>query len=153
MIQPNELNKFLINANINGYASESTAIEKERDGSTSIRYAAGEWSIHDNYFGGEPFGGRETVFYKNQPYWIMVYYGKVLQGFNHKKVYEFLKKSLLTMPEEAPYRGQRNFKEKDFEYKNNYTGDIECFRGKEKIFFKGVKCYEASYFGGLIAKE
>ena len=83
----------------------------------------------------------------------MAYYGKVLQDFEPKKAYEFLKKSLLTMPKEAPYRGQKYFKEGDFEYKNDYSGNLESFRGKEKILFKGIKCYEANYFGGLVDKE
>ena len=148
-----ELRKFLIDANVNGYASSSTSIQKETDGSSSIRYSSGEWRMHDNYFGGEPFGGREIVFYKDRPYWIMAYYGKVFQGFDRKIVYQFLKDALLSMPLEAPYRGDKHFSRDDFEYFNEYTGGIEDFRGKEMIVVKGMRCYEAHYLGGLIDKK
>jgi hypothetical protein len=145
-----ELRKFLVDANTNGYASASAAARKEADGSTSISYVSGDWKMHDNYFGGEPFGGREIVFYKNQPFWIMVYYGRVAQGFNPKEVFQFLKEALLSMPQEAPYRGNKYLSRDDFEYFNEYTGKVDDFEGREKITFKGVACYEARYFGGLV---
>lgn len=36
--------------------------------------------MNDNFFGGEPYGGREVVFYEEKPVWMMVYYGWVAEG-------------------------------------------------------------------------
>ncbi len=38
---------------------------------------AEEWAFHDNYFGGEPYGGRSVAFHQGKPVWIAVYYGWV----------------------------------------------------------------------------
>ena len=66
--------KFLIESNKAGYASgQEKQWIKELDGSTTIPFKKGEWHSQDNFFGGEPYGGRIVVFYKNKPYWIMVY--------------------------------------------------------------------------------
>ena len=73
-----KLRKFLIKANKMGYAAGDTVeITKEKDGSKTIAYKDGDWMFRDNYFGGEPYGGREVIFYKDKPIWMMVYYGWV----------------------------------------------------------------------------
>jgi hypothetical protein len=76
MIDLNELRKFKKEAHGAGYESENPKNEvKESDGSTTLWYESGDWKFHDNYFGGEPYGGRTIISYKNKPVWIMVYYG------------------------------------------------------------------------------
>ena len=70
--------KFLIDSNKVGYAGgEEKKWIKEADGSTTIPFEKGEWKSHDNFFGGEPYGGRTIVFYRGEHYWLMVYYGRV----------------------------------------------------------------------------
>lgn len=146
-----KINSFLIEANRNGYASDNPKDPiKEKDGSTSIFYKSGDWKMHDNYFGGEPFGGREIVFYQNKPFWIMVYYGKVLNGFDHKEIYPFLKDALKTMPIETPFRGKEKFSSDKFTYENKVQGDVENFSGKELIYKDGQECFWTKYSGGLI---
>ena len=76
------LKTFLIKAKKEGYASGETTTTKEADGSYSTRYESGDFKFHDNWFGGEPFGGREVVFYKGKPYWMMIYYGVDLTDGN-----------------------------------------------------------------------
>ena len=69
------LKKFLIACNKAGYAGgEEKKWIKERDGSTTIPFKLGDCESHDNFFGGEPYGGRTVVSYKGKPVWIMVYF-------------------------------------------------------------------------------
>ena len=59
-----KLKQFILEAKHNTFASGDSSLEKkEKDNSTSITYSKGEWEYNDNYFGGEPYGGREVVFY------------------------------------------------------------------------------------------
>jgi hypothetical protein len=146
-----DLKRFLLIANKNGYASPSAKITKEDDDSTTIEFRDADWRMHDNFLGGEPYGGREILFYKDKPTFIMVYYGwvdKNMDDFN--EVYTFLRNALALSPPENPYRGPKKYKEGRFEYVNNWTGDIENFQGEEIILKNSCKVYTAKYIGGLI---
>ena len=149
-----ELRKFLIDANKHTYATGDESLnKKEEDKSTSIIYRKGDWSFHDNFFGGEPYGGREVVFYQNNPIWIMVYYGSINTGIFPNAVYSTLQNALRHMPEEAPYRGPNELKEGPYTYQNIWTGTIENFSGKEIIIKNREEIYRASYGGGLVDKK
>jgi hypothetical protein len=76
-MENDDVKKFLIRANKSGYGNEYTQETAELDGSHTITYSEKDWSFHDNYFGGEPFGGREVIHHKGRPVWMMVYYGGV----------------------------------------------------------------------------
>lgn len=146
------LRKFLITSNKKGYAAgDNVTSTKEKDGSKTITYKEGNWSFHDNFFGGEPYGGREVIFYKGKPVWIMVYYGWVEKKIKDiDSVYAFLQKSLANAPDEYPYRGPKELKEKNYSYENEWSGELNNFSGKEVINVDGNKIYEATYIGGLV---
>ena len=148
-----KLTSFLFNAGQAGYGTgDYSNWIKEKNGSTSILYEEKDWEMNDNFFGGEPFGGRLVVFYKKKPVWIMVYYGYVLN--NNKlpieKVYKFLQNSLIKTPKSFPIRGPKKFIENDFIYKNSWLGKINQFAGEEKILANKSEIYKANYFGGLV---
>lgn len=143
-----KLKEFLIKAKANGYADEKTPIINESDGSFSNRFTDSEWAFHDNWFGGEPFGGREVVYVNKKPYWMMVYYGSDSQEV--EGVIPFLRNSLSHMPSDFPTRGPKEYSDNDFLYRNSWDGDIEQFKGKEEIFYKGKIVYSAEYSGGLV---
>ena len=148
-----EFIEFLIKAKTNGYASGESSVKiKEYDSSKTITFSEGKYKYHDNYFGGEPYGGREVVFIQGKPFWMMVYYGRVFENKNIsvKEIYSFLQKALKTIPAEAPYRGDRIYEEYNFFYMNLWAGTIENFSGKETLSHKGLQVYEASYLGGLV---
>jgi hypothetical protein len=42
------------------------------------------------------------------------------------------------------------FKEGDFEYKNEFEGDVNKFKGAEKILFQGEEVYKLEYHGGIV---
>lgn len=152
MIKKGELKKFLVDFAKNGYAAgNEKAWKKETNGSTSIKYKSGKWSVHDNFFGGEPFGGREIVFFEKNPIWIMVYYGLITpeeMDINH--IYEFLRKALSHVSPEAPLRGPELYNEDAFTYKNTWTGDIDTFSGKEIIEKDNKIVFATQYIGGLV---
>lgn len=149
-----ELRIFLIDANKHTYSTGDESLNnKEEDGSTTILYQNNGWKFHDNFFGGEPYGGREVVFYEDSPVWIMVYYGHIETNTPVTIVYPVLQKALRQMPQEAPFRGPKEMKEGEFYYHNTWNGTIEKFSGKETISMNGKTVYEASYIGGLVDRK
>ena len=150
-IDTQKLREFILKASRATYASgESSIKEKEQDGSTTIRYEDKEYRFHDNYFGGEPYGGREVVFLNNKPIWMMVYYGFVDPLVKAGDIYSFLMASLSNSTVEIPYRGPGLFEEGDLRYENKFIGDTKKFSGTEKIYKGDICVYEASYLGGFV---
>lgn len=145
------LKNFILSASRATYASgNETMKQKQADGSTTIEYKEGPYSYHDNYFGGEPYGGREVVFLNDKPIWMMVYYGFVHTNVQGKDVYPFLIESLSNATPDMPYRGPSLFEKESLSYQNTLTGDVTKFSGTEKILKNGTPVYEASYLGGLV---
>ena len=149
-----EIAQFIVEANKAGYASGQTGT-KQSDGSTTISYQNGDWFFHDNYFGGEPYGGREVVFYQNKAIFMMVYYGRISdKNFENKIIYSFLQKALRLGPTDKPFRGPEKFEEeidgRKMTYENKWQGEIDYFSGQEKIYIDGKEVYDASYAGGLV---
>lgn len=152
-MQEKDIKKFIFEASRATYASGDESIkQKEADGSTSIQYVAGEYRMHDNYFGGEPYGGREVVFLNAKAVWMMVYYGLVYEGSN-KEVYQFLMRALSNNTEEIPYRGPLHFEEDFWRYENDFEGDVSKFSGTERIFKNDLLVYEATYLGGFVDRQ
>lgn len=153
-----QLKEFLYKAAKTTYASWDNSLKKkEDDWSTTFFYEDGLRSYHDNYVGGEPFGGREIVFYDKKPYFIMTYYGRVVpeSGFllhenGLETVYKFLQKSLTLVPKEYPYRWPRFYELDNFLYKNDFEWEVNNFHGIESISYQGIKVYETRYVGGLV---
>ena len=152
MIDGTRLCKFLAKAKKSTYAAGDAAKKiAENDNSTTLIFEDGDLKYHDNYFGGEPFGGREVVFLQNVPIYIMVYYGLVDESTSDfKAVYKFLQKALLMIPENRPFRGPDKYTENDLTYTNSYTGEIGNFFGEEIISHAGKEIYKARYSGGFV---
>lgn len=144
------LQQFLIEAKKHGYASDVPP-QKEKDGSFSNRYEKEDWSFHDNWFGGEPFGGREIVLYKQKPYWMMVYYGSDTQKASDTIF--VLRKALSQMPEEMPLRGPNVLEVGKYKYVNIWKDTIERFIGEEKIYFEGDEVFRTNYAGGFVDRR
>ncbi len=147
------LRGFLLDANKAGYAS-GTPGTKEPDGSTTIEFESGDYKMQDNFFGGEPYGGREVIFLEGKPIWIMVYYGNVDESVeNVRDIYTFLQKALAQPPEDLPLRGPKVFEEGDLKYENSWQGELEKFSGKEIITRNRRMIYGARYLGGEVDKR
>ncbi|RMF54997.1 XRE family transcriptional regulator [Candidatus Woesearchaeota archaeon] len=146
-----KLNKFLVKAKANTYASSGEGGEKIiEDGSKELSYEEGEFKYRDRYFGFNPFVGEEIVWKKGKVLWAMNYYGKVIsREVPAKRIYEFLKEALSRVNEEIPFRGPKEFEKDELRYENYPSGTIEEFTGFEKIFHKGKEVYRLYYHGGL----
>lgn len=138
---------FIAEANLNGYSSGAEGI-KEKDGSTTYVYEKGRFKSHDNFFGGEPYGGRQVIYVDGSSYWITVYYGSVTPGEDLEKVYSFLKKALAL--DTKSMRGPQIHKEGSLTYKNIATGNENEFNIEETITDGKKVIYEARFLGGLV---
>lgn len=158
---------FLVRAKKETYASGGLAKKiHEADGSISLIYEEINWKYHDNYHGGEPFGGREVVFYKGKAVFFMCYYGRVFESFNDLEIfYKFLQNALSKVTEEKPFRGPTFFYSDEMKevlrtdesspeirlsYFSNTNGDIKNFSGFDFVTQDNEKIYEATFSGGLI---
>jgi hypothetical protein len=152
MIDLDELISFLLEANVNTYASGSSQIiVKESDESNTFIYEQKSWKYHNNFFGGDPLAGRIIVFLKNKPVFFMAYYGSVEEDYKEvDEVYSVLKEALLHATPEMPFRGPSGYRTRGFYYKNNIEGDPMKFSGEEVIYKEGAEVYRAKYFGGLV---
>src|SRR5256885_7645731 len=113
-VDPDGIRRFLIDANHAGYASSDTRVSDEADGSHTIAYESGGWRFEDNFFGGEPYGGREVISCDGRVEWMMLYYGWI--GPNHPSnnaVYKLLRHALKQGPEDRPYRGPDSYRQGD----------------------------------------
>lgn len=156
MIDKQRLCKFLVAAKQSTYAAGEKAKKVvESDTSTTLVFEDSDYKYHDNYFGGEPFGGREVVFLQNKPIYIMTYYGLVNESVSDfNSVYNVLQKALSLIPEDHPYRGPTEYIEGNLIYKNTYTGEIDNFFGEETISLAdGKEIYKARYVGGFVCQR
>jgi len=146
-----DLRKFIIDSNKAGYASgEEKKWIKEEDKSTTIPFKKGDWKMHDNFFGGEPYGGRIIVSHRNKPFWMMVYYGWVAKNTKKDPIYKILRGALSKMPAKYPFRGPKKYKDENFVYENKWKGNLEEYSGEEKITLNKKIVYKANYIGGLV---
>lgn len=148
-----DLHGYLLEVAKAGYANkdaERTWV-KNPDGSTTIEHENNPWSMHDNFFGGEPYGGREVIFYEGKPFWMMVYYGEVSKEIEKPaEIYSFLQDALSEPDPVMPIRGPKQIKANGMKYEFESQGNIERFSGEEKIEKDGKEIYRASFLGGLV---
>lgn len=142
-----ELKTFLIKANM-PHATGTAETVKEQDESRTIEFADGDYRMHDNFFGGEPYGGRLVIFYKNQPVFMEVYYGKTSKPAD--EVYDFLREALQHPGPDNPYRGPEEYKKGNLTYKSTVEGDITDHTVSEWIYDGDEEIYSAVVIGGLV---
>ena len=146
------LKKFLKETGKADYSSsDPKSWKKELDGSTTITFESGDWKLHDNFFGGEPYGGREVVFYKERALWIFVYYGWIVPSSNNiQEIYDVLKRALKVGSPDTTFRGPKELTHRKFTYRNSWKGNLEQFTGEEIIMENNRQVYKAKYMGGLV---
>lgn len=115
-------------------------------------YSEGDYTYRDQYVGNLIDAGWELVCYKSIPLWTMLYRGGIYVGnyANDKEIFLFLKRALMNMPDQSPFRGPERFEEHDLLYLNKVIGDIDDFHGEETIKEKGEIVYQRKYVGGYI---
>ncbi|PIR98275.1 MAG: XRE family transcriptional regulator [Candidatus Colwellbacteria bacterium CG10_big_fil_rev_8_21_14_0_10_42_22] len=146
-----KLSKFLVQAKVATYASDSGKKRILDDGGTELTYQEGDLLYRDRYYGSHTFLGEEVVFENGEKKWGMNYYGIILNdNISVDEFTDFLKKAMRQVSEERPFRGPAHFEEGNYTYKDKSDGDINHFSGIEKILIKGEEVYRLYYHGGLI---
>ena len=150
-----KIREFLIFSAKNGYGNAQAKTTDEADGSHTIEVTNGDLKLHDNYFGGEPYGGREVIFKDNKPVWMMVYYGSIkdTKAVTVKDIYGFLRTNLLNPDPKMPIRGPLKYSDGKWSYSASITGNLEDFKCQEVIKYNHKLVYQASFTGGLIDKQ
>ena len=147
----NSFVNFLVKAKKATYANKSSKEKKLKEGSKQLTFEEGNFKYVDTYYGSCSFVGKEIIFEKQKITWVMNYYGKVLsKKVSPKKTYNFLKKALSKVSKKNPFRGPKYFRDSNFKYINEFKGNINCFNGTEKIFYKNKEIYILKYHGGFI---
>ena len=142
-----QLRKF----NLLGFADTSTKYEDNGRNGKILTREDGEWKYEDEFYGGEPYSGNETLWYKGKDVFRCVYWGKVAKGINFSDIYDFLRTALKEgQTGDCVHRGPETFEEGDLRYTNSCNGDIEEFVQVEKIFLKGEEVYLAHFIGGRV---
>jgi hypothetical protein len=150
-----ELTAFLVEAKRRTYAAqgdEASVSAPFIPGSKQLEYRDLAWLYRDIYFGMLAFVGQETVSHDEIPVWAMVYGGGMLPqaAVPPRGVYAFLRRALLAVPPDRPYRGPGAFQDPPYAYGNQWDGTPERFRGVERISLDGRPVYELVYAGGLL---
>lgn len=132
-----------------GYASDKSPITRLKDGSRDLVLEKSGLCFHDNWFGGEPFGGREVVSQNGRVFWMATYYG----GFESDAVEgtKVLREAMRLPDDNFPVRGPRSYSSRGYQYTYQWKGDIYRFESIEKIFdSSGRQIYQAEISGGLV---
>jgi len=148
-----EFARFIVNAKKNTYAGRGEG-RRDADGSKNLQFTEGEYTYKDRYFGSERFGGEEVVWVKDKPVWLMNYYGRIeKKTVDSETVFAFLRKALLQVSSDRPFRGPHHYEEGDLEYINSSNGDLTCFKGTEEITCRGETVYKLEYNGGVTSNN
>ncbi len=145
---------FLIEAKRNTYASGGREIEPERPGFKELEFKDDLWYYRDSYAGFFSAPGQEVVRYNGIPVWAMAYNGGMRRKYRNvdyaKQVFNFLKKALMKVEKERPFRGPGRFEGENLVYIDESFGDVREFRGRERILDNGFEVFSQDYIGGLI---
>jgi hypothetical protein len=151
------LSAFLVEAKRRTYAGlddDATVPAQIFPGSKQLEYSEHDLSYRDIYFGMSYFVGQEVVLSDQKVIWSMSYAGGLSPGILERKqaiaTYAFLRKALLGIRADAPFRGPLLFEEGDLRYVNSPSGDISDFYGEEQRCRSGQMVYGLRYSGGEI---
>jgi hypothetical protein len=142
-----EIKQFLVKAKQNTYANSTGQTVSSRPHSYDLEYSEEEFTYLDSYVGTHSFSGQEIIWKNQEPIWSMNYYGNVLHSSFKSS---FLKAALMHPTTALPYRGKEFYREEEYTYLMEVTGNFDKFSGSEKIFFNDVLTYELFFHGGKI---
>ncbi|MEK6848741.1 MAG: DUF5680 domain-containing protein [Nanoarchaeota archaeon] len=149
-----ELANFIVEANKNTWAGEGGEVPARfRDG-TSLYYRKGEWELEDDYTGYFSAPGMTRVLYKGRSVWTMAYFGAgQLGGEEHlvKDTFQFLKRALMRVTPEMPFRGPGIYNEDNWRYNFRLLrGAIVDFIGREAIYHNQSLVFTQTVGGGIV---
>ncbi len=152
MITAEKLKSLLRKFNLKGYSDPNSKYLDNNKNGKVLHLQIDNFSYEDEYYGGEPYSGNETIWEDNKPIFRCVYWGKVAKGEDFPTIYNFLRKALEYGPDKnLVHRGPLEFTQKDFKYSNTIKGDITEFKQTEKIYRKNKEVYVAYFIGGRVS--
>jgi hypothetical protein len=148
----NDLHDFIVHAKAKTYVGGAEAREPCRPGSHDVGFDEGEWSYLDSYFGGADFVGQEVVWRSGEPVWSMTYYGRILDAarIDAARAGSIIREALSAMYGEGRFLGGFEWTSGEARYVDWSDGNVDSFRGFERIFIAREEVYRLDYFGGLI---
>ena len=154
----NELARFLVNAKRNAWAGDANEVEPTRPGFKRHVWKEGDWEYEDEYTGNYCPHGQEFVRLQGKPVWAMAYDGGMKEEYWGNReygeyIFGHLKKALLLVTEDRPFRGPSIYEEGDLSYHCAVDGDIKRFLGRELITDdrgEPFKVFSQNCIGGLI---
>jgi len=151
-----ELAEFLVRAKKNTYAGDGKP--EERNGFKILRYKEGDWEYLDSYSGFYFAFGGEILRFKYVPVWGMSYSGGMKSELHGQlefaeETFGFLKRALLFVGVDKPFRGPTKFREGNHLYKCKSRGDIKDFQGEEFILYNDVPVFSQRFIGGLVVPK
>ena len=145
-----QLRKF----NLMGYAEQSAPYQDNGKKGKILSLVDGDWKYEDEFYGGEPYSGNETIWYKDRDIFRCVYWGKVSKNYNFSQIYDFLRSALKQGPNgKCLHRGPGIFQAGGLTYINKCAGRIQEFVQLERIYIDNKLVYKAHFIGGLINVE
>ena len=82
----------------------------------------------------------------------MNYYGSIVAtAIEPNVIYQVLKKAMLKIDKQHPYRGPPKLLVDEFIYENSQSGSMDKFQGKEYIRKADMTLYSLNYHGGSMA--
>ncbi|WP_196257751.1 DUF5680 domain-containing protein [Pelagibacterium limicola] len=147
-----DLEDFIVAAKAASYIGGGQPAEPSRPGAHDLTYALGAWRYRDSYFGGTDFPGQEVVWLAEEPVWAMNYFGYILRPdlFDGARAGETVKAALAAMYAEGRFLGGFSWQGPHGLYRDESSGDVTRFHGREVIIAGGVDVYALDYCGGLI---
>ena len=150
-----QLIKFHKEASNATYAGGGGYTDPQRPAFYELAFESGNWKYRDSYTGHYQSWGEEVIWYGEKVIWTCLYGGGMEPQYHGDKnfsdqTFNFLKKALLAKDSEnfSP-RGPNYFKDGDYEYSCDWSGDMTKFKGSEKINLKGETIFTHDFFGGL----
>lgn len=151
LLSKDELKSLLRKFNEKGYADPDAKYVDNGKNGKILTVQIGEFRYEDEFYGGEPYSGNETIWKNGVDVFRCVYWGKVSKGIKFGDIYTFLRSALAKgTDKELVHRGPTEYTEGKLTYTNSIEGDIEDFRQVEKIYMDGKEVYVAYFFGGRI---
>ena len=155
MVGTLELQKLLREFNTGGYADAQMASETAKyisngKGGLILRTKNGSFSYEDEFYGGQPYSGNETIWQGKVAIFRCVYLGV----FREEVAESFLRKALAQGPTgNCVHRGPESFVEGDLEYRNGCVGTLDEFRQTERIYKAGKEIYVGYFYGGRVNSD
>ena len=151
MLDKNVIKDLLREFNVKGYADPNSKYVDNGKNGKVLKLTIDNYTYEDEFYGGEPYSGNETIWEEDKDIFRCVYWGKVVKGINFSDIYDFLRKALSKGPDGVlVHRGPSEYIDGNLMYTNSIEGDIEEFRQVERIYMDDKEVYVAYFVGGRV---